>query len=188
MLLCVTCKYRGDAFVDFGRVALKRSRFPVLQILRQPQRPVLDANVYRTTDYRGIFFHSKHTRKIEGIWGTCKKYLKKGLNLRFGGFETGKMGGKRENLHFSGCFEGRKQAEDMKNRWRNEDAGWRNVSPRSMLSAKKERAGQRWACLMPASQNRNWTERAGVRRTICVAWTTFGVKRTPIYAFSWKDK
>ena len=67
--------------------------------------------------------HSKHTRKIEGIWDTCKKYLKKGLNLRFGGFETGKMGGKRENLHFSGCFEGRKQAEDMKNRWRNEDAG-----------------------------------------------------------------
>ena len=46
----------------------------------------------------------------------CKKYLKKDLNLRFGGFETGKMGGKRENLHFSGCFEGRKQAEDMKNR------------------------------------------------------------------------
>lgn len=23
-----------------------------------------------------------------------------------------------------------------------------------------------------------------VRRTMCVAWTTFGVKRTPIYAFS----
>ena len=50
MLLCVTCKYRGGAFVDFGRVALKRSRFPVLQILRQPQRPILDANIYRTTD------------------------------------------------------------------------------------------------------------------------------------------
>ena len=123
MLLCVICKYQGDAFVDFGRVALKRSRFPVLQILRQPQRPILNVNIYRTTDYRVIFFHSKHTRKIEGIWDTCKKYLKKDLNLRFGGFETGKMGGKRENLHFSGCFEGRKHAEDMKNRWRNEDAG-----------------------------------------------------------------
>ena len=50
MLSYVICKYQGDAFVDFGRVALKRSRFPVLQILRQPQRPVLDANIYKTTD------------------------------------------------------------------------------------------------------------------------------------------
>ena len=64
MLSCVIRKYRGDAFVDFGRVALKRSRCPVLQILRQPQRPVSDANIYRTTDYMGIFFHSKPTRKI----------------------------------------------------------------------------------------------------------------------------
>ena len=83
----------------------------------------MNANIYRTTDKRGIYKQYKHTKKIEQTWSTCKKYLKKGLNLRFGGFETGKMGGKRENLHFSGCFEGRKQAEDMKNRWRNEDAG-----------------------------------------------------------------